>query len=78
MFLSGSVGITSKLASLQRMATLAITSALCSTTTDVLDLHTDVLPVELLLNKICHRAFLRLVSLPPAHPLQTLVYTYAK
>ena len=52
--LSGSVGITGKLASLQRMATLAITGALRSTTTDVLDLHADVLPVELLLNKIWH------------------------
>ena len=72
------MGITGKLASLQRMATLAITSALCSTTTDVLDLHADVLLVELLLNKICHRAFLWLASLAPAHPLQMLVYTCAK
>jgi len=76
--LSSSVGITGKLASLQRMATLAITSVLHSTTTDVLDLHADVLLVELLLNKICHWAFLWLVSLPPAHPLQKLVYTCIK
>ena len=75
---SGSVGITSKLASLQRMATLTITGALCSTVTDVLDLHADVLPVELLLNKICHWAFLWLVLLAPTHPLQKLVYTRAK
>ena len=60
------------------MATLAITGALHSTATDVLDLHADVLPVELLPNKICHRAFLRLVMLAPTHPLQKLVYTHAK
>ena len=76
--LSGSVGITGKLASLQRMATLAITGALRTTATDVLDLHANVLPVELLLNKICHRAFLWLVLLAPTHPLQKLVYTHAK
>ena len=75
---SGSVGVTSKLASLQRMATLAITGALHSTTTDMLDLHADVLPVELLLNKICHQAYLQLASLAPIHPLQKLVYTCAK
>ena len=76
--LSGSVGITGKLVSLQRMATLAITGALCSTTTDVLDLHADVLLVELHPNKICHQAFLRLAMLAPTHPLQKLVYTRAK
>ena len=76
--LSGSVGITGKLVSLQRMAMLAITGALHSTVIDVLDLHADVLPVELLLNKICHWAFLWLASLAPTHPLQKLVYTHAK
>ena len=75
---SGSVGVTGKLASLQRMATLARTGALHSTTTDVLDLHADVLPVELLLSKICHRAYLQLASLASTHPLQKLVYTRAK
>ena len=49
-----------------------------STATDVLDLHADVLPVKLLLNKISHRAFLRLTTLAPTHLLQKLVYTCAK
>src|SRR6266481_4452938 len=47
--LSGLVGVTSKLVSLQRMATTAITGILRSTATDILDLHAGVLPVELLL-----------------------------
>ena len=44
--LSGLVGIMGKLALLQRMATLAITGMLCSTATDLLDLHANVLPVS--------------------------------
>ena len=53
---SSSVGATGKLASLQRMATMAITGALRSTATDILDLHAGVLPVGLLLRRICHGA----------------------
>ena len=46
---SSSVGVMGKLASLQRMATTAITGALRSTDMDILDLHVGVLPVGLLL-----------------------------
>ena len=49
MCASSSVGVTGKLVSLQRMATTAITGELCSTATDILDLHAGVLPVGLLL-----------------------------
>ena len=48
---SGSVGITNKLVSLQQMAALAITGALCFTATDVLDLHAGTWPVRLLLHR---------------------------
>ena len=60
------------------MATLAITGVLCSTATDMLDLHADVLPVKFLLQNICHRAILRMASLPPSHPLHKLVLTHTK
>ena len=43
-----------RLISLQRIVAIAITSALCSTATDSLDLHANLLPVDLLLYKICH------------------------
>ena len=67
-----------KLALLQWMAILAITSALRSTATDMLDLHADVLPVKLLLQKICHPAILWLASFPPSHPLYKPVLTCTK
>jgi hypothetical protein len=75
---SGSVGIINQLARVQRLGTLAITGALRSTATDVADLHANVLPIDLLLNKICHRAALRLATLPPCHPLHKPLRTSAK
>ena len=75
---SGSVGVMGKLVSLQRMATTAITGALRSTATDILDLHVGVLPIDLLLHRICHGAMLHLASLPASHPLHRPIITCAK
>ena len=72
---SGSVGITNKLVSLQRMAALAITGALHSTATDVLDLHAGTQPVRLLLHRLCRWAALWIASLPDTHPLHTVYCT---
>ena len=72
---SSSVGIANKLASLQRIATLAITGALHSIATDILDLHAGTRPVRLLLLTLCHRAALRLASLPDGHPLHAIYRT---
>jgi ribonuclease HI len=58
---------------LQRMATLSIMGGMKSTPTDLLDAHAGLLPMELTLQRICHRAALRLCSLPPTHPLHPLV-----
>jgi ribonuclease HI len=58
---------------LQRIATLAITGALRSTPTDLLDAHAGVLPMELALMKACHRATVRLLTLPDTHPLHRKV-----
>jgi hypothetical protein len=74
----GSVGITNQIARVQRMGTLAITGALHSTATDVADLHVNILPIDLLLNKICHRAALRMATLPFHHPLHKPLRTCAK
>jgi ribonuclease HI/exonuclease III len=70
---SGSVGTLKSLQKLQRIATLAITGGLRSTPTDLLDAHAGVLPTELALAKICHRATIRLLSLPETHPLYKVV-----
>ena len=53
----GSVGLVCKLTSVQQLATIAITGAMCITASDTLKAHANVLPIELLLLGICHRAF---------------------
>ena len=46
--------------------------------TDVLDLHANLLPVELLLHKVCHRAAVQLATLPVNHLLAVPFKTQAK
>jgi hypothetical protein len=75
---SGSIGLTTQLAKVQCMGTLAITGALRSTATDILDLHANLLPTELLFHKVCHSATLRLKTLPPSHPLHKPVHACDK
>jgi ribonuclease HI/exonuclease III len=70
---TGSIGVTKKLATVQRSAALTITGALRSTATDILDIHANLLPVDLLMDKICHRSAVRLLSLPEGHPLHSSI-----
>ena len=70
---SGSVAVLKALQKLQRIATLAITGALRTTPTDLLDSHAGVLPMELALLKASHRATVRLLTLPVTHPLFSTV-----
>jgi ribonuclease HI/exonuclease III len=70
---TGSVGVLKSLQKLQRIATLAITGAMRTTPTDLLDAHAGALPMELALLKICHKAAVRLLTLPTTHPLHSLV-----
>lgn len=37
--------------------------------TDLLDAHTDILPFQQLLRKVCHRATLRMITMHKSHPL---------
>ena len=78
----GSVGITGRLASVQHLASTAITGTLHSMVTDILDLHANLLPVELMLHKVCQRAAVRqplqLATLPASHPLSAPFKTQAK
>jgi ribonuclease HI len=70
---SGSVSALSALQKAQRIAALAITGALRSTPNDLLDAHAGILPIELALDKVCHGALARLLSLPDSHPLYRVV-----
>ena len=76
--MSGSVGITRKLTSVQCMASLAIMGALHSTPTNLLDLHAGLWPVHILLQWVCHWAAMRIASLLDAHPLHNIYQTRAR
>ena len=65
----GSVGHIKKLAAVQRQAALVMGGALRSSPTDTLEAHALLLPMDLLVDKICHRAAVRLCALPDSHPL---------
>ncbi|KAG2747132.1 hypothetical protein P692DRAFT_20739651 [Suillus brevipes Sb2] len=60
----GSAGIAERLAKVQRISTLSITGAMKFTATDTLDAHANLLPTDILLQRVCHRAALRLSTLP--------------
>ncbi|KAF5383227.1 hypothetical protein D9615_004786 [Tricholomella constricta] len=66
---SGSVGFARQLTKVHRMALIAVTGAMRSAPTDALELHANLPPVDLLLDKICHRSTVRIATLPKAHPL---------
>lgn len=76
--MKGSRGRVSKIASVQRKALLQVTGALRTTPTDVLDAIADVLPAQQLINKHCHRAALRLATIPATHPLYPYVRKSAR
>ncbi|KAF5374596.1 hypothetical protein D9615_008913 [Tricholomella constricta] len=65
----GSIAVTRKLIPVQRRAAKLVTGSLSTTAGDVLDVHTNLLPVDLLYHKILQRAAVRLASLPDSHPL---------
>ena len=75
---SSSVGATNRFISLQHTAALAITGALHSTATDILNLHAGLLPMALALWQACFQAALRLVTLPESHLLHPLFCTRAQ
>jgi len=74
----GSMGIAKKITTIQRIAALTITGAMRSTATDLLEVHTNLLPVTLLLQNTCHRAIVRLTALPESHPLHPHVRRAAR
>lgn len=67
----GSASFANKMASVQRSMAIAATGALRSTATEAVDYFAGFLPFRLLLNKLCHRATIRMLTLPENHPLTT-------
>ncbi|KNZ71310.1 hypothetical protein J132_00048 [Termitomyces sp. J132] len=62
-------GITKKLGSIQQIAALKIMDAMRMSLMDVVEIHVGLLPMELMMDKVCHRYVMQLASLPQAHPL---------
>jgi len=70
------VSILKQFAKLQRIATLASNGALRSSPTDLLDAHSGLLPMGLLLKKICLRAIVRISMLPASNPVNKQLASY--
>ena len=65
----GTRAALNKLAAIQRSAALLIVGGLRSSPTDTLDMHANLLPFHLLVDKARFQAALRLATLPGTHPL---------
>jgi len=70
---TGSAKVTRQLTTLQRVATTAITGGLRTLPTEALDACTYLLPISMNIDKWCHRAFVRMTTLPKDHLLHKAV-----
>jgi len=67
-----------KLASIQRRAAILIVGGMCTSPTDTLDIHANLLLFHLLVNKVHFQAGLCLAMLPIMDPLHNPVKQAAK
>jgi hypothetical protein len=74
---TGSVAVLGQLENVQRMAVLAINSALRTTANDTLNAHANILLIDLMLEKICYRGLVHVCTLPETHPLHDIVRNYS-
>ncbi|KAF5340335.1 hypothetical protein D9611_007948 [Ephemerocybe angulata] len=65
----GSVRALTQLRRIQKTAAVAITGALKSTAYDALDVHAGITPMDILLETVHKRAYVRLCTLPETHIL---------
>ena len=75
---SSSVRALKSMGKIQRIATRAIMGGLWTSPNDLLDAHARVLPVNLLLECICHLAVVQAATLPKGHPLRSMIWQYSK
>jgi ribonuclease HI len=75
---TGSVAAIRRLSSVQRIATIAITGAIRSTATNVLEAHANVLPMHLSIKRTCFMATLRYATLADPHPIAPIIRRIAK
>ena len=70
---TGTAKVTKQITSIQRAGALAITGGLRTSPTDALNANSHLLPAPLAISKWCHRAHVRMATLPKDHPLSKLV-----
>jgi ribonuclease HI/endonuclease/exonuclease/phosphatase family metal-dependent hydrolase len=70
---TGSVEALRNLQKAQRMAALAITGTLRTSPNDFVDIHANILPIDLALQKACHNALVRFLTLPSTNPLHQII-----
>jgi ribonuclease HI len=64
------------MAKVQRLAALVITGMLRTTPNDVLDAHAELIPIDLMLEKICYRNIVQTCTLPPSKLLSWITRGY--
>ena len=74
----GSITAMKKLNEVQHIALLSMTRALWTTATDVLKAHTNLLPLDLWIQNLCHQATICLSSHPTSHPISPLTQCASK
>lgn len=70
---TGSMAVTRRLISAQRRAVLSIIGAMSTSARDITEVHANLLPIPLLLDKIQFHAASRLATLPSSHPLYPII-----
>ena len=75
---SGPRAALNKLAAIQRSAAILIVGGLHTAPTDTLDVHANLLPFHLMVDKVQFQAALRLATLPTSHPLHKPVNQAAR
>jgi len=74
----GSIGTARKITQTQRTALLAITGAMRMSPTDSLEIHANLYPGPLLIQRALFNSLIRISSLPPHHLLNPIVTNIAK
>ena len=70
---SGSVTFLHNLQKIQHTADLAITRTLRTSPNNYIDIHANILPLELALTKACHRAIIHYLILPDTNPIHKII-----
>ena len=65
----GGCAALNKLATIQKSAAISIVGGLQTSPNDMLDMHANLLPFHLMVDKVCFQAAVRLAMLPSMHPL---------